>query len=406
MVDYDKKYFLKDGKGYVVRYFDCEDNYDLRDLILTVESPEVQRWMDNVNDLNFVNYRKWMDEKGEGDRFLYAIADPKDANSDSRVHGFVYIYPNVGHEGALEVSYAKRPGAPAGLTSPALSTACSMVTDYLKERNPLRLHDLKFVAEIERDNVASIKVVEKIGFKRVGEFDSKNEAFWVKNLGITEDFAAPDEKKEEKPALHNMGRVKQDNGSYCGPAVLQILLSHFGIEAKQEDLVAAGSSREQVIVNGMSLEKLAEAVHKLYPEMSFWEKREANLFDIEKLVREFNYPVAVNWQGYFEENEYEAELTNEALDVDDPRLKGDEGHYSVVIDLDRSNNNLRIMDPYGHYSEKDRFFEIQDFLERWWDDRMDVNLDGNKNYVFEKRLMFVIVPKGVRVPEVLGMVEV
>lgn len=404
MVDYDKKYFLKEGRGYVVRYFDCEDTHDLRDLVLTVESPEVQRWMENVDDLNFSSYHSWMDEKGEENRFLFAIADPKGMNEDSRVHGFIYVYPNAEHFGVMEVSYAKRPGAPSGLIPLALNEAMTMVVDYLKANRPVMVNGLRFVAEIEKDNIASIKVVEKIGFKKMGDFNEKNEALWFREAGIKQEIVSG-ENVQNKP-LHGLGRVKQDNGSYCGPAVLQILLSHYGVRATQEKLVEVGSSREHVIKNGMSLEMLAKAVRETYPEMSFWVKRDATLFDLEKMVREFNYPVAVDWQGYFEENEYVEGLTNEAIEEDDPRLKGDEGHYSVVIDVDRSNHYVRMMDPYGHYSEKDRFFDIQDFLSRWWDDRIDKKSDGSDDYVFEKRLMFVIVPKGVRVPEVLGMVEI
>ena len=57
MVDYDKKYFIKDGTGYVLRFFDCESTHDLRDLVITVESPEAQRWMDSVRDLSILELR-------------------------------------------------------------------------------------------------------------------------------------------------------------------------------------------------------------------------------------------------------------------------------------------------------------------------------------------------------------
>lgn len=408
MVDYDKKYFLKDGKGYVVRFFDCEDSRDLRDLVLTVESPEVQRWMENVNDLNFVNYRKWMDEKGLGDKFLFAVADPRGTQEEeSRVHGFVYVYPSDLNDGSLEVSYARRPGAPSGIISPALIAVCEAVTDIFKVKSPIKLHYLKFIAEIERDNIASIKVVERAGFTKITEFDEKNEAWWVKGASVDFEAGVKTETKAEEARSTGLERVRQENGSYCGPAVVKILLSHYGIEVTQEEIVNAGSTREHAIVNGMSLEKLADAVKKTHPEMSLWVKRNASLYDLEKMVRVFNYPVVVNWQGIFElDDEYEEGLSNVASEFDDPMLKGDQGHYCVVIDVDRSNNHIRMMDPYGHYSERDRFIEVQEFMNRWWDDRMDKNPDGSKKYVYENRLMFVIVPKGVRVPESLGMEEV
>src|SRR5258706_7186138 len=138
-------------------------------------------------------------------------------------------------------------------------------------------------------------------------------------------------------------------------------------------------------------------------------KREACLADLVRMGREYNYPVAVNWQGMFEmANEYnlDSEIGKQDQIEEPDGTIGDQGHYSVVIDVDTANNYIRIIDPYGHYAEKDRFFMIQEFLGRWWDDRMDYEPDGSKKYVYENRLMFVVLPKELRFPEELGMVEV
>ena len=405
MVDYDKKYFIKDGRSYVLRYFDNENSKDLQDLILIVESPEVQRWMDNVDELAFGSYKMWMEEKGQSNSFLFAIADPVDIhNHESRVHGFVYIYPSRINEGLLEISYAKRPGAPSGLITPAIKAAINMVHQFLIKNRPGMLPGLKVIAEIEKGNEPSIKVAERAGFKMIRDYDEDNNALWAididkvdtKDSGIIE---------TDQNYYDKLKRVRMINGSYCGPATLEILMSHFGIETNQDDIASSGVSIAHARKNGMSIENLAKAVRKLFPDYVLWVKREASLHDIERMVREFNYPVGIDWQGFFEEDEYEAFPPDEFDEPDDPMLKGDEGHYSVVIDIDRSNNQIRLMDPYGSYAKRDRLFEVNYFFNRWWDDRMDKNPDGSKKYVYENRLMFVVLPKNIRLPEILGMTE-
>lgn len=406
MLDYDKRYFLKDGKGYVVRFFECQDSRDLRDLILINESPGAQRWMDNVSNLHIWHYRKWMDEKGEGNTFLFAIADPReDESNDQRVHGFIYIYPSKIISGRLEISYAKRPNAPAGLTVPAIFEVLKYVKEYLSEKKPWMVPNLKILAEIEKGNQASILVAERAGFKMIREYDEENNGLWGRELEIEEIKKVEVVLKERTP-LDGMGRVRQEHESFCGPATLQILLSHFGVAASQEKLITAATTKEHAVENGMSIELLAKSVNNLYPELSFWIKRDASLSDIETMVRVYNYPVGVDWQGIFSDDGTVKSYFREADEIEKESVcKGDDGHYCVITDVDKANDKIRMMDPYSDFFENDRFFKIQDFINRWWDDRMDKNPDGSDKYVFEKRLMFVIVPKNVRLPEGLGMIE-
>ncbi len=399
MVDIENQYFIKDGHRFAVRFFDCDNSHDLKDLVTIVESPPVQRWMENVTDLSFSNYRSWMDEKGERMSFLFAIAD-------ERVRGFVYIYPSKILENCLEISYAKGFDAPSGLIVPAIEIVCKYVFEYLCEKKPWFVTpELKILAEIEKENVPSIKVIEKSGFVKIRDFDEESNGLWARDLSV------PDVEEPKEDVLVSdikLGRVRQLNGSYCGPSVLQILLSHFGIQADQESIVEAGASRKHVIENGMSVELLAKAVNTLYPEMSLWVKRDGTLDDLERMVRQYNYPVGIDWQGIFESSDYETGITNveETVAIEDSACRGDDGHYCVVVDVDRGSNKIRMMDPYGHYAEHDRYFEMDEFLNRWWDDRTDNLPDGSKKYIFERRLMFVVVPKSVRIPEVLGMVEI
>jgi hypothetical protein len=122
-----------------------------------------------------------MNEKGEGNNFLLAIAGTDtDSPEIQRVHGFIYIYPSELVRGALEVSYAKRPGAPGGLISPALPEACRLV----REKMGLVV---TIVAEIERGTEASIVAIEKAGIVKTRGFDRQGNALWTldwSKLGI------------------------------------------------------------------------------------------------------------------------------------------------------------------------------------------------------------------------------
>ncbi|HBC44556.1 MAG: hypothetical protein UX08_C0029G0007 [Candidatus Collierbacteria bacterium GW2011_GWB1_45_35] len=161
--------FEKNGQTFEVRFFDADSFFDLRDLREIVQSPGVQVWMASVRNMSHKHYRKWMEERGENHHFLFAIAD-------TRVHGFVYLYPSEEFGGALDVSYAKRPGAPGGLITPALVEACKLVRD--------RMGSLpKMVAEIERENQTSIVAIEKAGFVKMRDFDRYGNGIWTLDWG-------------------------------------------------------------------------------------------------------------------------------------------------------------------------------------------------------------------------------
>lgn len=170
--------FEKNGETFEVRFFDADSFFDLRDLREIVQSPGVQSWMASVRNMSHKHYRRWMEERGSENHFLFAIAgaDPsKDTHGGlqiQRVHGFVYFYPSEDFRGALDVSYAKRPGAPGGLITPALIQACKLV----REKMGLVV---TIVAEIERWNDASILAIEKAGFVKTRGFDREGNGIWT-----------------------------------------------------------------------------------------------------------------------------------------------------------------------------------------------------------------------------------
>lgn len=199
-------------------------------------------------------------------------------------------------------------------------------------------------------------------------------------------------------------RFRQATGAYCGPAALQIMLSNFDVETRQIDIVKAGSTKAKVDRQGMSVRELAKAVKEVAPSLSFWTKHDSSLNDLKKMVIDHKYPVGVDWQGIFDEQEYENE--DDDYDAEDDGSIGDEGHYCVVTDINLEDGYIRLVDPYGSYSGRDRVLGVDTFQERWWDDLMEIDKTGGlRKYTFESRLMFVLVPKGETFPKELGMEE-
>ncbi len=196
-----------------------------------------------------------------------------------------------------------------------------------------------------------------------------------------------------------MKRVRQKNVSHCGSASLEMLLSYVGKKATQEKLVAnTGSSKKWFEMHGLTVQEMGRSVSKLFPKLDFWYKNADSVKDISKVVNDFKYPVGIGWQGVFEYGE----------DVDYDSSYGEEDdnpeHYGVVTAINIKKNLMRIADPERHYAGYDRRFPILEFKKRWWDTN-DIKVKGSKKFrkVVNKRMMFVVTPKGEIWPKKLGM---
>jgi len=171
----DKRNFEREGIEYTVRFFDEDSDKDLQDLKNIVNTPGVKKWMTSVHGMKHMHFRQWMAEQGKNNEFLFAVDDGK------TVHGFVYIYPSELIRGRLEVSYAKGAGSPSGLTTPALVNSCRIVRDHIFSKRPNKKNPPMIIAEIEEDNIPSIKVVEKAGFEMIRKFDKDDNGVWMLN---------------------------------------------------------------------------------------------------------------------------------------------------------------------------------------------------------------------------------
>src|SRR5215510_12281441 len=113
-------------------------------------------------------------------------------------------------------------------------------------------------------------------------------------------------------------RTTQISGSHCGPATIQMLLSNLGIDLSQEQIAEAGDATELIEQDGMRVDQLARAVVLLAPEVEFWYKENAMLSQLVSIVTEHQYPVGIEWQGIFDDDEPDTDGDN------------DYGHYSVI----------------------------------------------------------------------------
>jgi ABC-type bacteriocin/lantibiotic exporter with double-glycine peptidase domain len=128
----------------------------------------------------------------------------------------------------------------------------------------------------------------------------------------------------------------------CGPASLKMVLDYYGRPVTENELAkVSGATREK----GVSLEGLVKAA-KHFGFHTFY-KEESSFDDIRYFIKR-DIPVIVSWFSIFG-GSYD-------------------GHFSVVIDIDKEKITLR--DPYPEkiftYAKK-RQLSLDDFRKLWFD---------------------------------------
>lgn len=189
------------------------------------------------------------------------------------------------------------------------------------------------------------------------------------------------------PAFPNMRRLTQVTDSHCGPAVLAMLLSYLDIHVGQGEIAAAAEVEHKLEEHGMNIQEMKKAIQIIAPEATFWYKDKSTKEELDYLLHTKRYPVGVEWQGIF--YEYSDE---------------DDGHYSIVVDIDIENDQIFIADPFEPFSGGDREFKLHKFLKRWWDVNEIINpATGNVTHLPDDQMMFIITPKEETFPIELGM---
>ena len=192
------------------------------------------------------------------------------------------------------------------------------------------------------------------------------------------------------PFFPTMKRVCQKTNSHCGPAVLEMLFSFVGVYFDQDEFVEIiGKDEENLKIYGMTVAEMSKAAKILAPEHNFWFKENSSLSDLQQIVKEYGFPVGIEWQGVFYE------------DADE-----DDGHYSVVTYVDTVNNIIMLSDPYKRFAGSDRTFHIMEFDHRWWDENEVVDRELNRKFITrEEHMMFLVTPKESIFPETLEMIR-
>jgi hypothetical protein len=197
----------------------------------------------------------------------------------------------------------------------------------------------------------------------------------------------------------HLPRFTQISESHCGPAVVQMLLSNLGIDVSQEAVAEAGGATQLIELNGMRVDQLALAVHRLAPQVQFWSKDHSTLEELIEIVKRYHYPVGVEWQGVFEDPDEENDDTDKGESEEE-----DYGHFSVVTHIRPKKKQLIIADPYKDFISQDRIFSFSEFEQRWWDfNEVEDPETGRKRLVEDYHMLFVIIPPGETFPLRLQM---
>jgi predicted double-glycine peptidase len=186
-------------------------------------------------------------------------------------------------------------------------------------------------------------------------------------------------------------RVRQITSSHCGSAVLVSLFSFLGVKTYQTRIVRSLRAENKIKENGLVVKDLARAVKIIGKnKFTFWKKEGATIGDLNTIVNKHKFPVGVEWQGVFYEDE-----------------EGDNGHYSIVTEINKNKGYLKLSDPYKRFWGLDRKFKILDFEKRWWDSN-EVVIPGTKRkrITYDSKMMFVVTSKKESFPRRLGMIRV
>lgn len=192
-----------------------------------------------------------------------------------------------------------------------------------------------------------------------------------------------------------MKHVTQITNSHCGPAVIQMLLSHLDISVTQTALTKAAKAEKTIKTHGMRVSQMAEAAYKMAPDTKFWYKTKGTIGNLDTLTRDYHYPVGVEWQGLFD--------TKEVLDPKAESRSHDRGHYSVTVSIDRRNKKIVMADPYRSFSSKKRRVPLPLFRKCWWDVNQVITKTGKRRNVKDERMLFIITPKDMSFPAHLGL---
>lgn len=174
-----------------------------------------------------------------------------------------------------------------------------------------------------------------------------------------------------------MTRIFQMQG-HCGPTSVQMMLRKHKVKISQREIAEATLAGPTLMEHGCRIDQLGLAVATVEPNFRMLAKYDSSISDIRHLIEDHGLPVGVEWRGQF----FYADGT-----------RYEDGHYSVVTDVDRARNILMIIDPDETSALHGGQINIADFEQRWWDDNwLGSPIDPASEVVRNFHLAFVVVP--------------
>src|SRR3989344_8068642 len=155
------------------------------------------------------------------------------------------------------------------------------------------------------------------------------------------------------------------HGGYCGPGSLKIVLDYYGVRKSEREIAKRCGRDSKLGTNDMSIKKAAKSY-----DFKVVVKNKANFTDIQEWLNK-EVPVIVNW------------FTRGRKDYNNSEVP--DGHYSVVIGLDRE--NIYLQDPEIGAM---RTINRDDFLRVWFDFKKE-RITSWKDMII--RQMIAIYPK-------------
>jgi len=180
---------------------------------------------------------------------------------------------------------------------------------------------------------------------------------------------------------YSVSPIAQKAIGFCGPATLSMLFSVFGIKITQEEIMMQIGIHPMNYEEGTRIDQLAQAVEELIKDYILLGKYNSNIVEITNLFKAFQIPVGTEWQGTF---------------FDERGVEFNEGHYSVIKDIDYLNSKLTIIDPDHNSIFNTGYININEFRKRWWDrNKVTFSVNGTEftEYILNKKLIFIVIPR-------------
>ena len=132
------------------------------------------------------------------------------------------------------------------------------------------------------------------------------------------------------------------HAGYCGPAVLKMVLSYYGIEKTEQELAELAKTTQELGTDDMEIKRVLEDFG-----LKVVIQNESSFEDIKQWLDK-KVPVIVDW------------FTRGRAEYGDSEVP--DGHYSIVVGLDES--HIYLQDPEIGDLRK---IERNDFMKVWFD---------------------------------------